>query len=99
MRQQKHHLYPVVSQATVRIVWDKDVTEKKSSTNVRFPANRDTPVSLIISPADAEFGEALKLAGVEVKALDTDLLPNTETPSDAADVLAEYLKETPNAAE
>lgn len=95
MRAQKHHLYPVVSQATVRIVWDKDVTEKKSPTNVRFPANKDTSVKLIISPADAEFSEALKAAGIEVKPLDTELLPNTETAESTADVLSEYLKENP----
>jgi hypothetical protein len=102
MRRQDHKLYPVVSQATVRILWGEDagydkVSEHKSSTGVRHPVNRDAPVKLKITPADAEFGEALKKAGVEVKTLNTDV-PITESDETVEDVLANYLKEEPNAA-
>jgi hypothetical protein len=102
MRQTKHELYPVVSQATVRILWGEDagmtpVVEKKSSTNVRFPANKNTIVKLVITPADAEFGDALKKAGVEVKPLSPDPVPNTGTGETSEDILANYLREEPPA--
>lgn len=104
MRRQNHVMYPVVSQATVRILWGEDagmetIAEKKSSTNVRFPLNKDSIVKLVISPADKEFGDALREAGVEVKPLSPDPVPNTETPSDMSNILSEYLKEEPNAAD
>lgn len=97
MRRQGHSLYKVVSQATVTVRWGKDagleeVTERKSSTNVRFPANKEVPAKLIITPADKELGEALKKAGVELKTLTPDPESNTE-PSESGSVLSSYLKE------
>lgn len=100
MRRQSHELYRVVSQATLRILWGKEAgydeaLEKKSSTNVRFPVNKETPAKLIISPADKEFTEALKKAGVELPPPPTDPLPNTESPDEGTDILEHYLRETP----
>lgn len=100
MRRQNHQLYPLVSQATIRVVWGEDaglpaVDEKKSSTNVRFPSNKSTPSKLVISPPDASLGAALKKAGVEVRPLAPDSVPNTGTQDVGDDVLESYLREEP----
>lgn len=102
MRRQNHELLGVVSQTTVRILWGEDaglppVPEKKSSTNVRHPTDKNVKVHLIISPADKEFSEALKAAGVEVKPIAPDTVPNTGSTEPVEDILANYLKEEPNA--
>lgn len=103
MRAQKHTMYPAVSQATIRIIWGEEagldkIPETKSEKGVRAPANRNERVKLVISPADSEFGEALKQAGVEVKPLSLHPPPNTGSTTPVEDVLADYLKEEPNAA-
>jgi hypothetical protein len=104
MRRQNHEMYKIVSQATVRILWGADaelpdVPERRSLTNVRFPMNKNIPAKLVITPADKEFGEALKRAGVEVKPLTPDPIPNTRTTEPSEDILESYLKEEPHAAD
>jgi hypothetical protein len=100
MRKQNHQLYPVVSQATIRVIWGEEAgfpptQERRSSTNVRFPADKNTKVKLIIAPADSEFAEALKRAGVEVKPFSPDLVSNTEKSDGVTSILETYLKEPP----
>lgn len=102
MQRQNHVMYTAVSQATVHVLWGEDagfnaVPETKSSTNVRFPVNKNTPAKLTITPADSELAAALKKAGVEVRPLSPDPVPNTGTPDAEPDILETLMKETPNA--
>lgn len=98
MRRQNHPQYKVMSGATLRIEIPPGTDIKKSSRNVSCPKSPEAPVFLVISPADAEFGEALRKVGVEIKPLELTK-PNTETPSLVApdpgpesDILSDFLK-------
>lgn len=94
-----HSLYKVVSTTSLSIEWDANTETKKNVKNVRRPASMDAPVRLIISPADSEFGDALRKAGVTIKPLTEDPIvvppPIEHTPSPKAegDVLAEYVRD------
>lgn len=99
MREIGHEKYKVVAQTTLRIMWGKeagyeDVPEKKNTQNVRSPVVKSTPAKLIISPADSEFGEALKKAGVEIKPLSIeDKTSGTEPKDFGDDVLEQFMRE------
>lgn len=108
MRAAGHEKYKIVAQTTLRILWGKEAgydetPEKRSSQNVRFPVSKLIPAKLIISPADNEFGEALRKAGVTIKPLDSDPIvsEHKEPTSDlGSDILQQFLdKEASNAAD
>jgi len=87
----------LLAQTTLRIAWGKEAgyeqtPEKRNTQNVRFPVNRATPAKLIISPADSEFGDALKKAGITLRPLS----PVSEGPSAKPvmdDILEQFLKD------
>lgn len=86
MRATSHSQYPLASQARVSISWDDKVVTKKSSRGVKWPGDPLTPCIVTIAPADSEFTDVLKAAGVEVK-------PLSEVFSTVSDVPSDYLEE------
>lgn len=103
MREAGHEKYKIVAQTTLRIVWGRDAgydetAEKRSSQNVRFPVSKLVPAKLIISPADNEFGEALRKAGVTIKPLGADPIVETTSPEPeiGSDILEQYLFKEPD---
>lgn len=84
MRAAGHEKSSIVAQTTLRILWGheagyEDVPEKKSPQGVRFPINKMAPAKLVITPADKEFSEALKKAGVTIRPLTEDTSPSPKT--------------------
>lgn len=108
MREAGHEKAKIVAQTTLKIVWGKEAgfeetLEKRNTQNVRFPISKTTPAKLIICPADAEFGDALRKAGVELRPLSAK--PETSDPSTPPeddfgdDILNQFLKGELNASD
>lgn len=102
MRETQHEKYKVVAQTTLRVIWGKEAgyaetPEAKNTQNVRFPVNKTVPAKLVISPADSEFGDALRAAGVDIKPLSTEATPETpEAKPFGDDILEQFMRETPD---
>lgn len=104
MRRQGHEMYKVVSGTTLRVVWGEEaglapVKQRKTSKNVSFPESKNAPAKLIISPADKQFGEALRKAGVSLEPLSIPKptqspasTPSVDNEPDVLDILEGYLR-------
>lgn len=98
MRESGHEKSKIVAQTTIRILWgkdagyDNDTAEKRSSQNVRAPISKMTPSKLVISPADSEFSEALRKAGVTIKPLGTDAPATVPVDAPARDIGSDILQ-------
>lgn len=90
MRKQGHEQANVVSQAKIAISWPDSAMVNRSSRNVRHPSDPNTPCTVTIAPADSEFTDVLKTAGIEVPTL-TPTEPTPGYTSAEEDILAQYL--------
>jgi hypothetical protein len=99
MERQKHPEYPAASQAKLTISWPEGTEVQRSSRGVASPVNKQVECTVTIAPADSEFGDAIRKAGVQVKDLSSDPLAETpaegkvnESPDPFDDILASYVK-------
>ena len=106
MQKSNHPQYKIVAQTTLRIIWGleagyAEIPERRNTQNVRSPANRIAPAKFIISPADSEFSEALRKAGVTIRPLSSVEPLKPSPPKEEAplfnDILEQLMTEKPDA--
>jgi hypothetical protein len=94
MQQQGHPQYSVASQARLSVSWPPDTDVRKTSRGVSIPVNRMTMCTVTIQPADSQFGDALRAAGVVVPTLKHDPTEDIKPSAPRSiedDILASYV--------
>jgi hypothetical protein len=95
MREAKHEKYSLVARIRISITWPMD-TDLVPSGRHSIPDDRQSPVTLSISPNDSEFDDLLDGAGVSLPDISIDDMfaePDGAPSPQGSDVLASLLKD------
>lgn len=74
-----HEQYTLVSKVRITITPDPGTPTKRLGNNSQVPINRQDIVTVTAQPADLEFSEALRAAGVDTSLGDLGTVPGTSS--------------------